>query len=194
MPTFYLLQKMNFVAIAVSAAALISSVAATISFTLPTPGSFWYTKTPNYMNILSDDPAEQYATVRFSSCRQCFSLTVATNTAVPIVLPRHLRSNNYLNLYAISNTFSTASTIVNVIDTLCVTAGNPCKKPCNWERRGGCGFYAQDSANAEQEVSQAELAYIAHDSDEAKALQAQQEQAVADLADDILAIESVAQV
>ena len=74
-----------------------------------------------------------------------------------------------------------------------MTAGNPCKKPCKWGRRGGCGYYAADSANAEQGANEAEaeLAYIAHDSAEAKAMQAQQEQAVAELAEDILAIESI---
>lgn len=180
---------MNLIAIAVSAAALISSVAANISFSLPTAGSLWYTRTANYMNVQSDNSAEQYATVRLSACRECFSLTVATNVTVPVVLPRYFRSNNYLNLYAISNSGNTASTMVSVIDTLCVVPGNPCKKPCKWERRG-CGYYAQDSANAEHDASQAELVYIAYGSDEAKALQAQQEQAAADLAEDIKAIES----
>ena len=181
---------MNLISIAISAAALISTVAAKISFSLPTSGSIWYTRTPNYMSIVSDNSAEQYATVRLSACRECFSLTVATNSTVPVVLPRHFRSNNYLNLYAISNSMNTASTMVSVIDTLCVVAGNPCKKPCKWERRG-CGYYAQDSANAENDATQAELSYVAHDSSEAKAMQAQQEQAVADLAEDIISVESI---
>lgn len=182
--------KMNLIAIAVSAAALISSVAANISFALPTSGAIWYTRTPNYMSVISNNAAEQYATVRFSACRECFALTVATNTTVPIILPRHFRSNNYLNLFAVSNSMNTASTLVSVIDSLCIVPGNPCKKPCKWERRRGCGYYAQESANAENDASQAELVYVAHDSEEAKAMKAQQEQAAADLAEDILAIES----
>lgn len=184
---------MNLIAIAISAAALISSVTANINFVLPTTGSLWFTRTVNYMNIVSDNAAEQYATVRLSSCRECFSLTVSTNATVPVVIPRHFRSINYINLYAISNSGNTANTMVSVIDTLCVVPGNPCKKPCKkpckWERRG-CGYYGQDSVEAQQDASQAELVYISHDSDEAKAMQAEQEQAVADLDEDIKAIES----
>ena len=182
---------MNLIAAAISIAALISTVAADITFSLPYGGTFWYTKTPNYMNVMSNNAEERFATVRFSGCNQCFSLSVQTNTTVPVVLPRHIRRNNYLDLYAISNFYNTAWTSVNVIDTLCVTAGQSCydKLPC--ERRG-CGYYAENNANAQQEACQAELAYVAYDSAEAKAMRAEQEQAVADLAQDIQAMESSA--
>lgn len=184
---------MNFFTAAVSVAAMISSAAAAISFTSPNYG-FWYTNAPNFMTITSTDASELYATVRFTSCNECFSLSVTTNTTVPVTLPRRFRSNNYLNLFAISNLYNTASTAVNVIDTLCVTAGNPCQKPCGRKSRDsrrsrGCGYYAEDS-QAQQE--QSELVYIEHDSEEAKALQAQQEQAAADLAEDLLAINAPA--
>lgn len=181
---------MNFFTAAVSVAALISSAAAAISFTSPNYG-FWYTNVPNFMTITSTDPSELYATVRFTSCDECFSLSVTTNTTVPVILPRRFRSTNYLNLYAISNLYNAASTSVNVIDSLCVTAGNPCAKPCDRKSRSsrrGCGYYAEDS---QAQKEQAELVYVEHDSEEAKAFQAQQEQAIADLAEDILAIQAV---
>lgn len=185
---------MNLFAAALSIAALISSVAATITFQQPISGTFWYTKTPNFVQLISNNDQEKFATIRFSSCRECFSLTVATNTTVPIVLPRTIRRNNMLNLYAISNMRNTAYAMVNVIDTLCVTAGASCydKLPC--DRRRGCGYYAENSADSQQEANQAELVYIAYESAEAKALQAAQDQAAADLAADILAIESEQQV
>ena len=181
---------MNLFTAAISIAALISAVAAEISFSLPLGGSFWYTKTPNYIKVMSNNAEERFATVRFSGCNQCFSLAVTTNTTVPVVIPRHLRRSNYLNLYAISNFSNTAWTTVNVIDTLCVTAGRSCydKLPC--DRKFGCGFYSENSADSQQEVCQSRLAYVQYDSAEAKAMQAQQEQASADLAQDIQAMES----
>ncbi len=181
---------MNLLAAALSFAALISSISATITFQQPISGIFWYTNAPNFLQIVSTNAEERFATIRFSSCRECFSLSVLTNTTVPIVLPRRIRRDNMLNMYAISNQRNTAYAMVNVIDTLCVTAGNSCydKLPC--DRRRGCGPYAENAAEAQQEVNQAELVYIAYESDEAKALQAAQEQAAADLAADILALQS----
>lgn len=179
---------MNLIAAAISIATLFSAVAAEISFKLPTGGTFWYTKVPNYLNIMSTNVEEKFATVRFSGCNECFSLSVMTNTTVPIVLPRYFRRSNYINLYAISNFRNTAWTTVNVIDTLCVTGGQSCydKLPC--DRRRGCGYYAENSANAQQEVCQAELAYVEYGSAEADAMRAEQEQAAADLTQDIQAL------
>lgn len=183
---------MNLIAAAISAAVLIGTVAADISFSLPYGGSYWYTKTPNYLNVLSTNVEENFATVRFSGDNQCFSLAIQTNSTVPVVLPRHIRRNTYLNLYAISNFRNTAWTAVNVIDTLCVTAGRSCydKLPC--ERRTGCGYYAENSANLQQAACQSELAYVENGSAEAKAMQAEQEQAAADLAQDLKEMESSA--
>ena len=182
---------MNLLAAAISIAALISTVAAEISFALPQAG-FWYTKTPNFLNILSTNSEEKFATVRFSGRSDCFSLSVMTNTTVPVVLPRHIRRNNYVNLYAISNFYNTAWTTVNVIDTLCVTAGRSCYDNLPCERRLGCGSYAENTANAQQDACQAELSYVDYNSEEAKSMRSEQEKAAADLAQDILAIESSA--
>lgn len=188
---------MNIIATAIAVSAFISSAAATISFASPLPGSIWYTGTPNYLSIVSDNPDEISATVRFTNNRECFSLSVLTSSTVPVVLPRQFRSCNYLNIYAVSNLYGTASTIVNVLDSLCVTPGNTsvspyidsCAKPCAYVRRG-CGYYASESSHAHHETSHSELVHIHHDSEEAKALQAIQDKATEDLAEDILAIQS----
>ena len=182
---------MNLISAALSIAALVSSVSAAIVFVQPISGSYWYTKTPNYINLQSNNPEEKFATIRFSSCNQCFSLPVTTNTTIPIVLPRFIRRNNILNLYAISDQYNTAYTTVNVIDTLCATAGDSCYDKPACGRRGGCGLYAESSAEAQQEANKAEseLVYIAYESAEAKTLLSAQEQAVADLAADLLASE-----
>lgn len=188
---------MNFIATAIAVSAFISSAAANIVFTSPVAGSIWYTNTPNYLTITSDNVDEVSATVRFTSNCECFTLSVLTNSTVPVVLPRHLRSNNYLNIYAVSNLYGTATTIVNVINSLCVNAASTCitpytdacATPCAPIRRG-CGYYASELSQAHQETCHTELVHIAHDSEEAKALQALQDKAADELAEDILALES----
>lgn len=185
---------MNLITAAISAAALIGAVVAEISFSLPYAGTFWYTQTPNYLNVLSTNSEERFATIRFSGCNECFALSVTTNTTVPVVIPRNIRRNTHLNLYAISNFQNTAWSSVNVIDTLCVTAGNSCydKLPCEGKRRRGCGYYAENDVNSQQSASasQSELAYVEYDSEEAKVMQSEQAQAAADLAQDIQEMES----
>ena len=190
---------MNIIATAIAISAFISSAAATISFASPLPGSIWYTGTTNYLSIVSDNPDEVSATVRFTNNRECFTLSVLTSSTVPIVLPRQLRSCNYLNIYAISNLYGTAATIVNVLDSLCVSPANTsvrpyvdiCDKPCASVRRG-CGYYASETSQAHQETCHSELVHIDHNSEEAKALQALQDKAAEELAEDILAIQSAA--
>lgn len=189
---------MNLFATAIAVSVMISSAAANIVFTSPVAGSIWYTNTPNFLTIVSDNPDEISATVRFNSNRECFTLSVLTNSTVPVVLPRELRSNNYLNIYAISNLYGTATTIVNVINPLCAAAVNACVnpytnsciKPCASVRRG-CGYYASEINEAHQETCHSELVHIDHESVEAKALQALQEKAADELAEDILAFETI---
>lgn len=176
---------MNLIAVVLSVASFVSTISALITFEQPISGTYWYNNAPGFVNLVSDNAEEKFATIRFSSCRECFSLTVMTNSTVPIVLPRRMRRIDMLNMFAISNFRNTAYAMVNVIDTMCITAGD--KIPC--ERRRGCGPCSENASDASQEA-QAELAYISYESDEAKALQAAQDQAAADLAADLLAMQS----
>lgn len=183
---------MNFCAIAFSiTAALVSSASALITFTAPSTGSVWYANVPNYFQISSDNSAETSATVRFASCKQCFALSVPVNTSMPVVIPRHIRGSNFLNLYAVSNSGNTATSFVYVANNL---PCNPCAPPC--ARRGRCGrLYAEEGSEQAEEGASclAELSYIDINSPEAEALRAEQDQAMLDLAEDIAASQQQAQ-
>ena len=177
---------MNFYALAFSVAAMFSSASALITFIAPSSGSFWYANVPNYLQINSDNSAETSATVRFSSCKQCFAMSVPVNTSMPVVIPRHIRDANFLNIYAVSNSFNTATSFVYVANNLPCA---PCNAPCG--RRSRCGrLYAEDGQEQADAACFAELKYVDADSEEAKEMAAEQEQAARDLAEDVAAVDA----
>lgn len=185
---------MNFITVSAALAAFVASVSALITIT-PTAGTFWYTNTPNYFQISSTDAAETYATVRFTGSCDCTQLTVTTNTSVPFVFPRQLRATNYLNIYAVSNLSNTAYSFVNVVNSLaCGPCASPCASPCAGRvSRRGCGYYAEQAQAEQNQACQAELKFVAADSEEARAAQAQQELAQQHLSEDLIAQQSAEQ-
>lgn len=185
-------KQMNLSSALIVLAALIGSAFAQISFNMPRYDETWYSKAKNYLNIISNNPLEQFATVSFFNDNRCMSLTVKVNHVIPIVLPRPLRSGTFLNVFAISNINSPAYTRVTVVDNLCDPIQNSCIKPCP-SRRRGCNIYSAEDVGesaSEEAMCAAETVYIPFDSEEAKALDAQQALAVQHLAEDIKLIEA----
>jgi hypothetical protein len=179
---------MNFYALAFSVAALFSSASALISFVTPSSGAVWYAAVPNYMQIDSDNSLETSATVRFSSCRQCFSMSVPVNASIPVIIPRYIRDSNYLTIYAISNSLNTATNAVFVANNLPCA---PCATPCDRRSRGRCGrLYAEDGSEQADATCYAELKFVDDDSEEAKQMNQEQEQAARDLAEDVAAVDA----
>ncbi len=174
---------MNFYALTFSVVAMFSSASALISFLTPTAGSMWYANVPNYMQINADNSLETTATVRFSSCNQCFALDVFTNSSQPVVIPRRIREASMLNIYAVSNLLNTTTSFVYVANNLPCA---PCVTPC--ARRSRCGrFYAEDGAEQVDAACFAELKFVDDNSEQAKQMSADQQQAALDLNEDLAA-------
>jgi hypothetical protein len=165
---------MNFFAVALAVAGFFSSAKALITISQPIAGSTWYTNVPNSLTIVSDNTAETYASVRISGCRDCFVVPMYTNTTVPVHIPRHLRENRGLYLYAVSNSGNYASSNVILANPFC---NSPCASACG--RR--CGYYSEGAEESEvpTEPSELDTALTAVDpsSEEAQSALLAQEQA-----------------
>lgn len=191
---------MNYLSLALVVTHLVSSAQALITFSAPVYGSVWYTSYPNSLTLVSDNPSEAYANVRISGCRDCFDIPVYTNQTTPIYIPRNLRDNTGLNIYATSNMGNTASTgviLVNPFASQCCGKASKGKACCESDSygqsscgkrpscRNRCQLFGDEEAVAGAESTEAGMVAVDPISEDGKLALAAQEVASIQMFEDL---------